>query len=660
MEEAQRRFYEAEISDLISGWPSSEQEKFLSDWQDDSFIDAMAEKISTPNPDLTCSACGRVFTQSVNLKRHVRRVHTKDSPYTCEICHKCFASTDMLQRHKKTHNKEKVHECSKCGKTFSRKDNLTRHLNTHSERAVEKTYICNLCQETFHNIFPFQAHQRDVHQIGAGLKRKPPSTTNSRTKRARNNDSSIVEPGVNEGASTSTSTVVPLQANSAPSFTSDPILPPPDLPSSVHQDHWRAIRTRQSRRNKIQDWYNFRLNSTDITNLGQYLNPIFEDQTTAFKLNLSFGFILRNNETEQFQYHHSSINNNRVFDSPFLIRNAQDLEQVRTAISNLDVLEWARQQRPNSKWIVAEITNATFYVTKLRGHPIGKSSKLPSYLLNNPALMSLDCNEHTGLPYKDNLCFFRCLAVHRGCHPHNLERDTQHFYERYAEVSNHEFEGVSLDELPELEKLFELNIFVYELVEIYDDETEEKSVVAQLIQRSHRRYSNSMYLNLHGKHFSYIKNISLYSKSYSCSKCDKLWKSAWALNRHERTCEAVVKHTFPGGAYRVPQTLFHLLEDEGIVVPDDLRFYPYRVTFDFECYFKHHAQHPRNSEKLTWEAEHVPLSVSVCSNVPGYDQPRCFVTSGDTSDLIKRFYRFPLITTVSGRYLVTMSSVFCA
>ena len=193
-----------------------------------------------------------------------------------------------------------------------------------------------------------------------------------------------------------------------------------------------------------------------------------------------------------------------------------------------------------------------------------------------------------------------------------------------------------------MEELFELNIFVYELVEIYDDETEEKSVVAQLIQRSHRRYSNSMYMNLYGKHFSYIKVISLYSKSYCCSKCDKLWKSARALNRHERTCEAVVKHTFPEGAYRVPQTLFHLLEDKGIVVADDLRFYPYRVTFDFECYFKHHAQHPRNSEKLTWEAEHVLLSVSVCSNVPGYDQPRCFVTTGDTSDLIKRFLDYLL------------------
>ena len=172
--------------------------------------------------------------------------------------------------------------------------------------------------------------------------------------------------------------------------------------------------------------------------------------------------------------------------------------------------------------------------------------------------MALDCNEQTGVPYKDNLCFFRCLAVHRGCHPYNLERDTQHFYEWYVEVSNHEFEGVSLDELLELEKLFELNIFVYELVEIYDDETEERSVVVQLVQRSHRRYANRMYLNLYGNHFSYIKDISLYSKSYCCSKCDKLWKSARALNRHERTCEATVRHIFPGGAYRVPQTLFHL------------------------------------------------------------------------------------------------------
>ena len=191
------------------------------------------------------------------------------------------------------------------------------------------------------------------------------------------------------------------------------------------------------------------------------IQHIFEDQTTVCKLNLSFGFVLFNNETQQMQYHHSSANNSRVFDSPFQIHNREDLGQVREAMQNIDIHEWARQQRPNSKWVVMDITNATFYVTKLRDHPIGRSVRLPKYVLESRAIVSLDCSKQTGLPYEDKLCFFRCLALHRGCHPHNLERDTQHFYEQYSE--DDDFDGVTLEELPELEKLFELNIYVYHL-----------------------------------------------------------------------------------------------------------------------------------------------------------------------------------------------------
>jgi hypothetical protein len=106
------------------------------------------------------------------------------------------------------------------------------------------------------------------------------------------------------------------------------------------------------------------------------IERIFDDQSTVFKLNLSFGFILFNNDTEEMQYHHSSANNSRVFDTPFQIRNREDLAQVREAMQNIDIHEWARQQRPNSKWVVMDFTNATFYVTKLRDHPIGRSGYL--------------------------------------------------------------------------------------------------------------------------------------------------------------------------------------------------------------------------------------------------------------------------------------------
>ncbi|CAB4045727.1 Hypothetical predicted protein, partial [Paramuricea clavata] len=311
------------------------------------------------------------------------------------------------------------------------------------------------------------------------------------------------------------------------------------------------------------------------------------------------------------------------------IRNREDLAQVRETIQNIDIHEWARQQRSNSKWIVMDVTNVTFYVTKLRDHPIGRNVRLPKYILESRAIVSLDCN--MGLPYEDKLCFFRCLALH----PHNLERDTQNFYEQYSEDDG--FDGVTLEELPELEKLFELNIYVYRLTELHDEDDDTTSIVAQLIQLSHRRYTNSMYLNLYGSHFSYIKNLAMYSESYCCSKCDKMWKTAKALNKHERTCEATIRHIFPGGAYKVPETIFDLLADEGIEIPEDLKYFPYRATFDFECYFKRETKHPRNTAKLTWEAEHIPLNVSVCSNVPGYDQPKCFVSSGSTSEMIQQF-----------------------
>ena len=160
-------------------------------------------------------------------------------------------------------------------------------------------------------------------------------------------------------------------------FAQDPVYPPADVPSTLHRDNWRTIRTRQSRGNRVQDWYNYRLNSLNMGELVGDVERIFQDQTTVFKLNLSFRFVLFNNETEQMQYHHSSANNNRVFETPFLVRNREGLQQVRSALENLDVFEWARQQRPNSKWIVMDITNATFYVTKLRDHPIGRSTRLP-------------------------------------------------------------------------------------------------------------------------------------------------------------------------------------------------------------------------------------------------------------------------------------------
>ena len=85
--------------------------------------------------------------------------------------------------------------------------------------------------------------------------------------------------------------------------------------------------------------------------------------------------------------------------------------------------------------------------------------------------------------------------------------------------------------------------------------------------------------------------------------------------------------------YHPTPSVFQHLEDEGIHVVDVLRFYPYRATFDFE-YFFDGDNLPNTTDHVEWMARHVPLSVSVESNVPGYEAPCCFVTDGDSNKLV--------------------------
>ena len=228
----------------------------------------------------------------------------------------------------------------------------------------------------------------------------------------------------------------------------------------------------------------------------------------------------------------------------------------------------------------------------------------------------------SGAIYNDNLCLFRCLALHLG-------REVAALYAEYTDTSVHDFAGVTLDDLHKVESNFETNVVVYQLVEIDNGKT-----MAELVRRSPAQYQETMYVNLHESHYAYIQDIGKYCHSYRCRKCgDSLWKRPWELHRHESTCEAGVNRIYKGGVYRPPSSIFQRLDDEGITVPEALRFYPFRATFDFECFFTGDNL-PANSDKLQWSARHVPLSVSMASNVPGYEPAQCYITDGDSDKLV--------------------------
>ena len=289
--------------------------------------------------------------------------------------------------------------------------------------------------------------------------------------------------------------------------------PPPPLVNeygSELQDviiqNWGSIRTHTSH-GPVQSRYNFRLMTSD--NVGLELGHIFTDQTAAFKLNISYGFILRNRTSGRYRYYHSSCNCcGRYLDEPSLITNADTFENFLERIKEPDILKWALSQRPNSDWVVKLVTNATSFVNRILQHPIGcVGIVLPPYVTFNKALTALE-KDHHSRPYVDNLCLFRCLGLHLGHDPKAL-------YAKYTNQPVQMFEGVTIDELHNVETLFEVNIIVYKL----------SDTSAQLVRRSVGKYANTMHVNLLETHYSLIHDIGSYSHSYKCSKCEhSLWK----------------------------------------------------------------------------------------------------------------------------------------
>ena len=517
--------------------------------------------------------------------------------HACRHCGEVFPYYSDLRQHLDSH--ASGHKCATCGRAFTRRD----HLQRHASRCRPKPFVCTVCDSSFGRKQELDRHKRTV-QCGS-----PP------------------QPGP-----------APKRRRIA-SLDEDPLTPPPvehaandELSSALQdfvQENWAAIRTHVVT-GPIQTRYNHRLTSLDTRDLHEPLRVLFDQQTTAFKINCSFAFILKNKTTNRLKYYHSSNNCcGRLLEEPSLITNRDDFESFLERIREPDILQWAVAQRPNSDWVCEHVTNATFFLNRIVQHPIGcVGVTLPDYVKNNKAIVGLTKDEH-GVTYNDNLCLFRCLALHQGCDVRHLEATVVTLYAKYTDTLVHDFAGVTLDDLSKIEATFDVNVCVYKLDEIADGKT-----TAELVRRSTDCGKTTMYANLHESHYSYIQDIGKYCHSYRCRKCgDSLWKSSWELHRHERTCEAGVNRKYKGGVYHPPPSVFERLDDEGIVVEKMLRYYPYRATFDFESYFDRNNV-PADTNTLQWSARHVPLSVSVASNVPGHEDAQCYITNGDSDKLV--------------------------
>ena len=66
---------------------------------DSSLENSFISDSGSPKKLHECPCCGKIFSQSGDLKRHVKAVHEGVKDQKCETCGKCFAEAGSLKKH---------------------------------------------------------------------------------------------------------------------------------------------------------------------------------------------------------------------------------------------------------------------------------------------------------------------------------------------------------------------------------------------------------------------------------------------------------------------------------------------------------------------------------------------------------------------------------
>lgn len=579
----------------------------------------------------------------------------------CDLCDKSFGRSDNYKRHLLTHSDSpKQYPCEACSYETNRKDLLKRHTLAKHLRKLDSLES----PPEYPKHYGDQGHVRDgtastaqrgfEEKLGPGHYMDPnlDSEADSGLNESQVANRLAFEPNIDEEASDSYDG----------DWNSWKYAADAESVQRLIEQHKQRIRTYAKRSKRWQDVYNFEIKDGSRSELDGFLEKIVADQESrAFKLNVSFGFILRNYLTSELVYYYAS-KNNRLFQKPVVVKNREDCSKITQAIDKEDLLEYARNQRPNSRWVVISITNAFFYVDKMKHPYVGSCSDqpLPMFLLNSKSLISFD-KDKNGLDYKDQLCFYRSLAFHTFATLANVTSNARSLLLHYCNKTGksfNDFKGVSLEELPALEDIFNVNIEVVSLKEVLREldngELVSDTVACKLFSSRLRHPGKTMYLNLYQKHFSYITKIQAFTRQWSCQKCETMFPQLSCLKRHERKCSGQTSYKFPGGGHGPRKNIFEKLREHEITVEHDMCFYPFRLAFDFECMFVDpELEKTDNTEYLN---KLDPASVSVMSNVPGYDVPHCIVSSGDPMQLMNDMYSY--MTVISDKAYQIMRDKF--
>ena len=376
--------------------------------------------------------------------------------------------------------------------------------------------------------------------------------------------------------------------------------------------------------------FNYAVETPNETVVNEKPDQFFNDLKCAAKVNLAFGFILKNIEDGGFRYFYAH-EDNTLLDRSKLLCNHDDLAKLKDFLNKTDVIESCSRERLNTMWRFYKMTNLTVFAALLKDVPMGcKNAVLREPLLKNHTVNCLTFEENTRQAFNDNLCLFPALALHlHGTQ--RLEEETSKIFNFFIKkmdgLSADQFQGVHMNDVPIVEDLLTLNILLYD-IDIVDG-----NIVGELARRSVQKYENTVRLLGYNNHICYVNNIKAVFQSFRCPNCDTFFNRTFNFERHLTTCSERVKNFYPRNVYQIRETLFDKMDSLGIKYTSEEKLFKNLAIFDFESICVQEETF-RDTNTTTWIGRHVPISVSISSNDV---EEAIFICNSDPHHLVASF-----------------------
>ena len=127
--------------------------------------------------------------------------------------------------------------------------------------------------------------------------------------------------------------------------------------------------------------FNYAVETLNETIVNEKLDHFLNNLKGAAKVNVAFGFVLKNKEDGGFRYFYAH-ENNTLLDRSKLVFTHDDLAKLKDFLNKTDVIESCSRERMNIKWKFYKLTNLTVFAALHKDVPLGcKNAAYPNLCL---------------------------------------------------------------------------------------------------------------------------------------------------------------------------------------------------------------------------------------------------------------------------------------